>query len=219
MVLQMEEVYYRIAKKFGLNTFEPLFWHDDTLFIPRFDVCFVKSKMKRFGLESLASGIGIAEFGARPNHEKYLEAIAKFSTDPANDLKEYLLRDILNVALGNTDNHPRNTAFLKTPQSCRLSPLFDFAPMWMDTEGITRVCRWADDREVAAQPNWHNIRYYLSEAYEQLKIDWELFFSEKKAQLIELKNDLHNFDMDIGLADYCHENIELQIQELQRALK
>ena len=51
-------------------------------------------------------------------------------------------RDVLNLALRNTDNHARNTAVQQIGNIVRLTPLFDFAPMYLDPEGIARAARW-----------------------------------------------------------------------------
>jgi serine/threonine-protein kinase HipA len=57
---------------------------------------------------------------------------------------EYVLRDLLNQALGNPDNHGRNTALQKLPDgTIRLTPLFDFCPMKLDPTGIRRSTTWA----------------------------------------------------------------------------
>lgn len=54
------------------------------------------------------------------------------------DQLAYMLRDILNLALRNTDNHGRNAAVLRTGGQVGLSPIFDFAPMFLDPEGPGR---------------------------------------------------------------------------------
>ncbi len=54
--------------------------------------------------------------------------------------------------MGNTDNHGRNTSVLKQADGrIALSPLYDFAPMFLDRSGIARVSRWADD---TGFPDW-----------------------------------------------------------------
>jgi hypothetical protein len=69
-------------------------------------------------------------------------------TDPEKELREFVLRDLLDVALGNTDNHARNTSVLKWPDGrIELSPLYDFAPMILDRRMVARVSRWEDDRD------------------------------------------------------------------------
>lgn len=55
---------------------------------------------------------------------------------------EYLRRDLLNLVFGNSDNHGRNMALLTTEGAVRLAPVYDFAPMKMDPEGVTRTTRW-----------------------------------------------------------------------------
>lgn len=55
---------------------------------------------------------------------------------------EMIQRDLLNIAFGNSDNHGRNTALIKRPEAIWLSPLYDFAPMKADPEGIVRVTQW-----------------------------------------------------------------------------
>lgn len=44
-------------------------------------------------------------------------------------------------------------AVLRTGTQVRLSPLFDFAPMFLDPEDIGRVSRWDDERP-GSQPEW-----------------------------------------------------------------
>jgi serine/threonine-protein kinase HipA len=67
---------------------------------------------------------------------------------------EYLRRDILNICMGNTDNHARNHAFIKKGTVVRLSPLYDFAPMFLSDEGYARVVRWEKNKERLGQPDW-----------------------------------------------------------------
>jgi serine/threonine-protein kinase HipA len=95
----------------------------------------------------------------------FSRVITRFATDPVTELIEYLRRDILNTALRNTDNHGRNTAFLKqTDGNVALSPLFDFAPMFLDPEGIPRSSRWSGELEPAiGRPDWGNISEFLAD--------------------------------------------------------
>ena len=60
------------------------------------------------------------------------------------------------MALGNTDNHARNTAVLKQLDGrIELSPLYDFAPMVLDPQGIARVSRWT--AEASGYPDWARV--------------------------------------------------------------
>ena len=51
------------------------------------------------------------------------------------------------------DTDKRNQQVLRTNYQVGLSPLFDFAPMFLDPEGIGRVSRWEDERP-GNQPEW-----------------------------------------------------------------
>jgi len=163
-VLRNEAPYLEVARRFGILTGSPLQFSDDCLFIPRFDRLSGAAGLERHGMETLCSAAGISEFGKRGDHGTFCSVIARFSSDPRGDVIEYLRRDILNAALRNTDNHSRNTAFLKPADgSVTLSPLYDFAPMFLDPEGIPRSSRWAGELEPAVgRPAWGKIAEALA---------------------------------------------------------
>ncbi len=167
-ILRNEAAYMAVAGEVGLRVHEasPV-WRENALFIPRFDRRVTPQGVERYGLESLLSAAGVAEFGAKRNHDVFCEALARYSTQPASDLLEYLLRDALNFALGNTDNHGRNQALLKRPDgSVRLSPLYDFAPMFLDEQGIARATRWARAlEEPGSPPDWAAVCDQLADSH------------------------------------------------------
>jgi serine/threonine-protein kinase HipA len=69
-----------------------------------------------------------------------------------------MLRDVLNLALGNTDNHVRNTSVLKTPDGrVALSPIYDLAPMIIDRDGIPRVSRWGSREPSMGRVDWNGV--------------------------------------------------------------
>lgn len=163
MILANEAPYLEVARACGLQVGEALVFEEDALFIPRFDREISHAGVERFAMESLCSLAGVAEYGQAVNHEILLEQLLKFVAINKQSavLLEYMKRDALNVALGNKDNHSRNTAILRDAEGVvRLSPLFDFAPMYLDPEGIARVCRWQIQRERGGSPNWANIAAY-----------------------------------------------------------
>lgn len=159
MVLRNESPYYEVARRFGARTGEPLEFIDNALFIPRFDRKAVDGRLVRHGLETLSAAAGIAEYGRRSDHALFCDAIVSYATDKKEELFEYLRREILNVALRNTDNHGRNTSFIKYADGrVLLSPLYDFAPMFLDPEGIARSSRWGGDLEpTIGRPAWGKI--------------------------------------------------------------
>ncbi len=152
-VLRNEAAYLEVARKFGIRTGEPLVYEEGVLFVPRFDRRVSDGRVERLGMNSLYAVANIPGFGAAVHHDMYCRALAQVATDPARELREYILRDILNLALRNTDNHGRNAAVLRAGAQVGLSPLFDFAPMFLDPEGIGRVSRWDDERP-GNQPGW-----------------------------------------------------------------
>ena len=152
-VLRNEAPYLEVAREFGVRVDAPLTYEDGTLFVPRFDRKVADGHVLRLGMQSLYAIAGIPGYGAAVRHEVYCRAIAKVVNKPENEIREYLLRDILNLALRNTDNHGRNTAILRDGGQIALSPLFDFAPMFLDPEGIGRVSRWDNERP-GGQPEW-----------------------------------------------------------------
>ncbi len=158
-VLRNEAPYYEVARSFGIRTGTSLRFIDDTLFIPRFDRIMKNGRLIRHGLETLCSVAGIAEYGRRGEHSVFCAAITSFATDKQVELREYLRREILNVALRNTDNHGRNSAFLKYADgTVKLSPLYDFAPMFLDPEGIPRSSRWEKELEpIPGRPDWGKV--------------------------------------------------------------
>ncbi len=160
-ILRNEAAYYRVAEKMELNTGPRLQFDSDALFIPRFDRKVAGREVIRLGLESLASLAGVSAFGIPIPMEKLCSAIVRFSSLPGEDLGEFVLRDILNVAMGNTDNHGRNSAMVKYANgSIRLAPLYDFAPMFLDDQGIARTCRWTGV-EKAGMPDWKRVMEML----------------------------------------------------------
>ncbi|MFZ3207623.1 MAG: HipA domain-containing protein [Geobacteraceae bacterium] len=163
-VLRNESPYLEVARRFGLRVGSPLERIDDALFIPRFDRTVVTGLVKRHGLESLCSAAGIAEFGRRGDHSAFCAAISRHATDSKSEIIEYIRRDILNAALRNTDNHGRNSSFLKKEDgSVALSPIYDFAPMFLDPEGIPRSSRWERALEpVIGRPSWGLIAQSLA---------------------------------------------------------
>jgi serine/threonine-protein kinase HipA len=158
-VLRNEAPYLEVARRFGLRVGAPLQFKDDTLFVPRFDRTVAASGLLRHGLETLSSAAQMAEFGKRGDHGHFCTVIARFAAEPQKEMVEYLRRDILNCALRNTDNHGRNTAFLKQADgTVQLSPLYDFAPMFLDPEGIPRSSRWDGEIEtVSGRPDWGKV--------------------------------------------------------------
>ena len=158
LVLRNEAPYLEVARWFGLKVGAALEYCDDSLFVPRFDRATVDGRFQRYGLETICSAAEVAEFGKQGDHLRFCKAVAASSSDANADLLEYVRRDILNAALRNTDNHGRNTALLKAHGQATLSPVYDFAPMFLDPDGIPRASRWPGVLEPnIGRPDWAKI--------------------------------------------------------------
>ena len=157
LILAEEERYMELARMAGLRANASLVHEDGCLFVPRFD----RVGGDRLGLETVASLSGISAYGVTQSLQESAKALAKYCTDPALELREFLLRDIFNLAVGNTDNHVRNTSVLKYPDGrTELSPLYDIAPMLLDRTGIPRANRWGA-REQYGSVDWLGIIHDL----------------------------------------------------------
>lgn len=111
IILEGEAIYSRIASEIGLSVFEPSTYQNGVLMIPRFDRRVSDGTVQRLGQESLVSALGVADFGHMDKHEAYVKVLRAYSSTPYEDVLEYIKRDAASLALGNPDNHGRNTAF------------------------------------------------------------------------------------------------------------
>jgi len=155
-ILRHEAPYMELARQLGLRVHAPLALKERALFIRRFDRVLDGEAVVRLAQESIATLTGMPGFGAVPSHEQVcLEIIAR-CTDPEAELLEYLKRDVANIALRNTDNHARNTAVQRDFHAgVRLTPLYDFAPMYMHPDGIARRIRWKLGD--SGSPDWRQV--------------------------------------------------------------
>jgi serine/threonine-protein kinase HipA len=216
LILKTEALYYEVAQWFGLRVGEPLTYIEEgrgALFIPRFDRLVTEVGVVRHSMMSLAALTGAYRFGQKRAHEDYCRAIAAHSVRPAEDMGEYLRRDILNLALGNTDNHGRNTVLLKTPEGeTTLAPLFDFAPMFMDREGVPRVTRWEGEKP-GGPVDWQMVAGMLEELAPG---DYMGALRDAGEKLVELPGFLRNLSVPGEVAGRCLPKIEAVAREVKR---
>lgn len=146
-ILKNEAAYIQVARACGLRAYGETFHRDGMLFVPRFDRVIKDGNVVRLHQESLASLAGHRAFGVRPNHYDLVDAFLPVVSDPFGETIEYVKRDLLNLALRNTDNHARNTAVQQLENGIvQLTPVFDIAPMFLDREMIARASRWLDKK-------------------------------------------------------------------------
>lgn len=196
-ILRAEYHYYREVAALGFETVDtqrlrliegsqyPSLW------IPRFDVDFIDGRRTLYGMESLYALLEKPP-GAFLNHFEVIRTLvdmlgsqyriseldAEFDTEAL--VIELVKRDLLNVAFGNSDNHGRNTALIKRPQGIWLSPIYDFAPMKADPEGIPRSTQWGSPYEEGGRFDWPAIAHQLADLVPPETLLGELRFLANK---------------------------------------
>ena len=155
-MLRHEAPYMALAERLGLRVHAPLVMKERALFVRRFDRQVGAHGITRFAQESIATLTGIPGFGAVPSHDQVCRELIACCTNPQLEVLEYIKRDVANIALGNTDNHARNTALQRDfSEGVRLTPLYDFMPTYLHPDGIARRIRWEDNDEGA--PDWGKV--------------------------------------------------------------
>ena len=208
-VLRAEAGYYRFLNEIGVvETIDSnammLFDKGEklSLWLPRFDVGIKEGKLVRYGMESVYSLMG-EEPGKDLKHVDVVIALADILCSQEHGMtiqelaSEWVVRDFLNVCLGNADNHGRNTSIIKVPgEPIRLAPVYDMAPMKADPEGIRRTTVWGAPYENGGQYDWTAIALLLEEkfttlGYGQVKADLILERLESVAvKLVGLEEQL-----------------------------
>lgn len=155
-ILRHEAPYMALASRLGLRVHAPLVLRGRALFIPRFDRRREDGSVVRLAQESVATLTGMPGFDAVPSHDTICRELIRRCTDPQAEVLEYIRRDVANLALGNKDNHARNTALQRDFDGrIALTPLYDFAPMYLHPDGIARRIRWEDNDN--GQPDWSRV--------------------------------------------------------------
>jgi len=220
-ILRHEAAYQRVAARLGLRvTSELPEFIDGALLIPRFDRrCTVHGEV-RLGVESLYSIAGILDSTHNPlRHHEALIALHGCLTDFDGELLEYFRRDILNIAMGNRDNHGRNTAILKdTDGSVRLAPIFDFGPSFRDARAIARTMHW--DGERPDQTNWNTVLANLVTRFDEanLVLGNVRIIAEALSAFARDLEQLPRVMRDCGVDDAIVEQRRAPIELLCRAL-
>jgi serine/threonine-protein kinase HipA len=134
-------------------------------------------------------------------------------TDKTGETIEFLKRDVLNLAMRNTDNHARNTAVQKIGTEVRLTPLFDFAPMYLDPEGITRAARWYHTSSGTELREWRDVIDALGlDDIERQRV--RLALHRFGTQLADLCNEMRRAGVDDDIVAYLAPNIAEQTRQL-----
>ncbi|PHR65488.1 MAG: hypothetical protein COA51_05180 [Idiomarina sp.] len=207
-ILRAEAAYYRILDEWlKINTIDTTQMlliegaRQPSLWLPRFDRVHNKSSIHRYGLESVYSLLN-KEAGTFLRHEDVLAKLCGVinSQDSESIVIDYLKRDLLNLILGNTDNHGRNIAVLKTATSTTLAPVFDFAPMKADPEQIIRTTTWSNQFERAGQVDWLQLCDALQSYGDPERFKHEL--TELAEKLTKLTDALEHYQVPKSIIDF-----------------
>lgn len=203
-ILRHEAPYMALARHLGLDVHGKMHGSARTVFIPRFDRTVTPHGVLRHAQESLASLCGLAGFGLVPSHNEALRRLATACTNRDRDVVEYLRRDVANIALGNKDNHARNTAIQRRADGyIGLTPLFDFVPMMLHPDGIARRMRW--EKDDGGAPKWASVVAQVAEA---TGVDPNILVHALR-EMIEPLSSLRTYALDIG--------VDASILDMQRA--
>lgn len=234
-ILRTEFHYYQELNTLGFQTIQTdnMYLEEGerypSLWLPRFDIVTnSQGKRERYAMESVYS---LLEKGAGSllDHETTLRSIIRkieqsylvqtgFQFDKQALVLEWVKRDLLNIAFGNSDNHGRNTAFLRNEQKIWLAPIYDFAPMKADPEGIPRTITWNSRSqpplELGGEFHFECIAEALSDLCEP-----ELLLNELKElarSLITLKSRLSTRGVPESILNYPAIAFDYLPEKLQR---
>lgn len=172
-ILRAEYYYYHELNELGFSTIDTANMRliegerYPSLWLPRFDTEWCDQRWHRYGLESVYSILNKSA-GSHLNHFEVIDSLCtllktidtKFNS--TQFVCEWLQRDLLNIIFGNSDNHGRNTSFLKKTGNVFLSPIYDFAPMKADPEHVIRSTTWGSPYEEGGEYQWIQISQKLA---------------------------------------------------------
>ncbi|PJG85623.1 type II toxin-antitoxin system HipA family toxin [Conservatibacter flavescens] len=229
-ILRAEYHYYHELHTLGFSTIDiELMKLEEgerypSLWLPRFDMKFENGKWKRYAMESVYSML--KKYGGNLDHEQTIRQLlnvisnSQFANhfDSQRFVIEWVKRDLLNIAFGNSDNHGRNTAFLRDDKQIWLSPIYDFAPMRADPEGIIRTATWSrreePPQELADEYRFDKIADSLADLIEPNALLQELKMLAN--QLIDLKSRLSKRGVPISILDFPAIGFDYLPEKLQR---
>ncbi|WLG46388.1 type II toxin-antitoxin system HipA family toxin [Pseudomonas sp. FP1740] len=167
-ILHSEYCFYRALGKLGIDTIAADGLTHEAAKIPsiwmqRFDRKVCLGGVERIAVESMYSLCGVSNRGGCLNHFDVVDRLAETwiaagqESEIPDMLSEYLRRDLINQALGNTDNHGGNLSILRGKERVSFAPIYDVAPMVMDIEGVMRITRWPTNIERLGSVDWRAV--------------------------------------------------------------
>ena len=172
-ILKAEYYYYQELAYLGFDTIDTqnMIFENNALWLPRFDR---GDNGECYHVESLYSVLGRA--GGELEHKAVIDELFElFKTqefiqtpDYKSFVIEWIKRDFINIAFGNSDNHGRNISFMVKDGQVNLAHIYDFAPMRADPDLIVRTIRWNKAFEYGTDYDFVGIAYQFNFANEIL---------------------------------------------------
>lgn len=167
-----------------------------SLWLPRFDIEVVDGIAHRLGMESIYSMLNAAP-GSYQDHFSVIRRVWDLIRDCTDMscgdfVKQYVVRDMLNLVFGNSDNHGRNISFLKSENDIRYAPIYDFAPMKADPEMVTRLFKWERGCEQAGEVDFSKVAHELADYCEPEELlDFLKIIAQKLLDIPDLLVKFH----------------------------
>ncbi|MGH8382096.1 type II toxin-antitoxin system HipA family toxin [Pseudomonas sp.] len=223
-ILRAEYLYYKALQQLGIDTVATaeLALEEATkpsLWMKRFDRQVSERGVERLAVESIYSLAGVAETGARMDHLEVITLLVKLWIEAGQKAQvpdlvaDYLRRDLINMILGNADNHGRNTAVIRSQDALHMAPIYDLAPMVMDAEGITRTIKWLKAGEHGGEFNWRAVCDGLKGLIDPQQA-FERLCQDARALLA-----LPDFLADSGLPDSVMNHPAIALKNLEQRMK
>ncbi len=131
-VIKAEYVAMRLAAEVGLNVAPVSLEHiagRDVLLVERFDRVAAGGGWHRRAMLSALTLFGLDEMMARyASYEDLADLVRHDFTRPEETLHELFARLVLNILVGNTDDHARNHAAFWDGRALSLTPAYDICP-------------------------------------------------------------------------------------------
>jgi serine/threonine-protein kinase HipA len=132
---RVEHAMLELARQCGVNTAESRIVNvagKDILLIRRFDRQRTPSGYARARMISSLTVLKADESPTTRDRWSYVllaEELRRIVSDPKADARELYRRICFNALISNTDDHPRNHAFITFDRNWRLSPAYDLIPL------------------------------------------------------------------------------------------
>ncbi|MEZ9370500.1 type II toxin-antitoxin system HipA family toxin [Shewanella sp. 10N.286.51.B2] len=205
-ILRAEYHYYHELESMGFETISTKNMlliegaNYPSLWLPRFDIC-NKNKIEKLAVESVYSMLEmppgcLLEHGSTIRmliqriQNSHLVTQKYFQFDFSEFVIEWVKRDLINIVFGNSDNHGRNTSFLRGSDFIKLAPIYDFAPMKSDPEGVYRGTTWKKGLELGGNFDFIAIADSLNDLVPATQLLKEL--NTLAASLVGLKDRLES---------------------------